>query len=125
MQGVVAGVWDVKHQRGHVEGRKADAREWTDGEWGKVEADRVCGRTRKMALKDELEWLGKVDGWSAKHRELEKKYDIIPERLVYRRLNYQLGSMLCRRWSRGSYLLVLTCSGNCVGIIRLWLVTTI
>ena len=35
-----------------------------------------------MALKDELEWLDKVDGWSVKHRELEEKYDIIPERLV-------------------------------------------
>ena len=34
-----------------------------------------------MALKDELEWLDKVDGWSVKHRELEEKYDIIPDRL--------------------------------------------
>ena len=29
MQGAVAGVWVVKHQRGYVEGRKTDAREWT------------------------------------------------------------------------------------------------
>ena len=41
MQSAVAGVWDVKHQRGHAEGRKTDAREWTDEEWGNVEADRV------------------------------------------------------------------------------------
>jgi hypothetical protein len=84
MQSVVAGVWDyVKHQTGHVcvEGRKTDAREWTDEKWCNVEADRVCGRIWKMVLKDELEWLGKVDGWSVKHRELEGKYDIIPERL--------------------------------------------
>jgi hypothetical protein len=34
-----------------------------DEEWGNVEADRACGRIRKMALsKDELEWLDKVDG---------------------------------------------------------------
>jgi hypothetical protein len=82
MQSVVAGVWDVKHQRGHDEGRKTDAREWTDEEWGNVEADQVCGRIRKMALKDEQEWLDKVNGWSVKHRELEEKYGIIPDRLV-------------------------------------------
>jgi hypothetical protein len=35
-----------------------------------------------MALKDELEWLDKVDGWSVKHRELKEKYDIVPDRLV-------------------------------------------
>jgi hypothetical protein len=68
------------------------------------------GRIREMALKDELEWLGKVDGWSVKHRELEEKYDIIPERLVDAIKLPTIGSMLCRRWSRGSYLL--TCSGS-------------
>jgi hypothetical protein len=78
MQSAAAGVWDVnKHQRGHVEGRKTDAREWTEKEWGNVEADRVCGMIRKMALKDELQWLDKADGWSVKHRELEEKYLLV------------------------------------------------
>ena len=35
-----------------------------------------------MVLTDELEWLDKVDGWSVKHRELEEKCDIVPDRLV-------------------------------------------
>jgi hypothetical protein len=39
MQDVVAGVWDVKHQRGHVEGRKKDQRKWTNGEKGDVDVD--------------------------------------------------------------------------------------
>jgi hypothetical protein len=62
MQGVVAGVWDVKHQEGHVEKRKKDIREWTNEEWGNVEADHVCGRARKMALSDELSWLERENG---------------------------------------------------------------
>jgi hypothetical protein len=114
-------VWDVKHQRVgmlkvekqmHVSGQ-------IDEEWGNVEADRVCGRIRKMALKDEQEWLDKVDGWSVKHRELEEKYGIIPDRLVdLEAIKLPTReSVVCRRWGRGSYLLI--CSGSCVGIIRL------
>jgi hypothetical protein len=52
MQDVVLGEWNVKHQRGHVEGRKHNSSEWTDEEWGNVEADDVCGWARKMALGD-------------------------------------------------------------------------
>jgi hypothetical protein len=44
---------------------------------GNVEAGRVCGRIRKMALnKDKLEWLDKVDGWSVEHSELELEKNI-------------------------------------------------
>ena len=82
MQGVVAGVWNVKHQRGHVEGREKDQRLWTNEEKGNVEADHVCGRARKMALGDELMWLERVNEWRAKCEELEEKYVIVPERLV-------------------------------------------
>ena len=82
MEGVVLGRWNVKHQEGHVERRKLNSSEWTNEEWGNVEADRVCGRTRKMALSDELKWSEQVDEWRAKSRELEEKYDIPPVRLV-------------------------------------------
>ena len=81
MQGVVAGVWDVKHQRGHVEGREKDQSLWTNEEKGNVEADHVCGRARKMALGDELMWLERVNEWRARCEELEEKYVIVPERL--------------------------------------------
>jgi hypothetical protein len=56
-----------------------------------------------MALKDELEWLAKVDRWIVKHRELEEKCDIIPERLVEAIKLYQLGNMLCRRSVGATY----------------------
>jgi hypothetical protein len=61
MQDVVAGVWNVKHWRGHVEGRETDQREWTkhNEERSNVEADHICGRARKMALSDQIMWLEK------------------------------------------------------------------
>ena len=82
MQDVVAGVWNAKHQRGHVEGREKDQSKWTNEEKGNVEADHVCGRARKLALGDELLWLKRVDEWRTRCAELEEEYTIVPERLV-------------------------------------------
>ena len=46
MRDSVQGEWDVRHQEGHVEGRKKDKRTWTDEETGNVNADHVAGRDR-------------------------------------------------------------------------------
>jgi hypothetical protein len=106
MQEVVAGVWNVKHQRGHVEGRGKDQSKWTNEKRGNVEADHVCGRARKMALGDELKWLERVNEWRARCEELEEEHVIVPERLANKiKLPVILGCMLCRRWNRGNYLL--------------------
>jgi hypothetical protein len=78
MQDIVAGVWNVKHQRGHVEGREKDQSKWTNEERGDVEADHVCvcGRAKKMALGDELKWLERANEWRARCEVLEEEHVI-------------------------------------------------
>jgi hypothetical protein len=87
MQDVVAGVWNVKHQRGHVEGRGKYQSKWTNEEKGDVEADHVCGMARKMALGDELRWLERVNEWRTRCEELEEEHIIVLEGLV-NKINY-------------------------------------
>ena len=50
MQDVVAGVWNAKHQRGHVEGREKDQSKWTNEEKGNVEADMYAGGQGRWRL---------------------------------------------------------------------------
>jgi hypothetical protein len=88
---LIAGVWDVKHQRGHVEGRKTDQREWPNEERGDVDASSVGGA-----------------GGGTRN--------CVPERLVNKIKLPVRVHVVPKRWNRGNYLL--TCSGNCVGIIR-------
>jgi len=82
MRDSVQGEWDVRHQEGHVEGRKKDKRTWTDEETGNVNADHVAGRVRLQAVREESVWLEQVDRWNRKVSKLEKEHTIIPERLA-------------------------------------------
>jgi hypothetical protein len=52
---------------GHVEKRKKYRWKdpWTMAEWGNWVADGIAGRARKMAEKEEQEWVALVDTWNA------------------------------------------------------------
>jgi hypothetical protein len=67
MRQYVKGEWAVHHQLGHVEKRKKYR--WKDpstiAEWGNWVADGIAGRARKMAEKEEKEWVALVDTWNA------------------------------------------------------------